>query len=102
MAAVPFGFSFGDFVASIEIIHKAAQALRRSSGAQRQCHQAVADLESIEQALRKVEALTPDSHPETIEALRACAFKCSIPLSHFLQQLRKYEKHLEWLPSTQN
>jgi hypothetical protein len=47
MAAVPFGFSFGDFVAAVEVIHKAAQALRRSAGARNQIIQAAADLESF-------------------------------------------------------
>jgi hypothetical protein len=54
MAAVPFGFSFGDFVAAVEIIHKAAQALRRSAGAQNQFCQAAADLESLERVLKRV------------------------------------------------
>lgn len=96
MAAIPFGFSFGDFVAGIEIIHKAAQALRRSSGAHRQFHQAIADLESIADVLRRVEALSPHSHPDTMEAVRACAFKCSIPLNHFMHRIHKYEKHMQW------
>lgn len=96
MAAIPFGFSFGDFVAGIEIIHKAAQALRRSSGVQIRFYQAITDLESIEHVPRRVEALSPSSHPDTIEAARKCAFKCSIPLNHFLHRMVEYEKHLKW------
>lgn len=48
MAAVPFGFSFGDFVAAIEVVHKAAQALRRYAGARNQIMQAAANLENFE------------------------------------------------------
>jgi hypothetical protein len=76
MAAVPFGFSFGDFVAAIEVIHKVAQALKRSSGAQSNFHQAIADLETLETVLSQVEALSPTtSSPDTIDAIRLCAFK---------------------------
>lgn len=95
MAAVPFGFSFGDFIAAIELINKAAQALKRSSGAQSHFHQTVADLESFEIVLRRVEALSPmDSSLDTIEAIRLCAFKCHLPLNHFIQQVRVYEPHM--------
>lgn len=95
MAAVPFGFSFGDFVAAIEVIHKVAQALKRSSGARSHFHQTVADLESFETVLRSVEALSPTtSSPDAIGAIRLCAFKCHPPLNHFLQRIRFYEQHM--------
>ena len=95
MAAVPFGFSFGDFIAAIEVIHKVAQALRKSSGARSHFHQTVADLESFETVLRRVEALSPTtSSPDAVEAIRLCAFKCHPPLNHFLQRIHFYEKHM--------
>jgi hypothetical protein len=99
MAAVPFGFSFGDFVAAIEVIHKVAQALKRSSGAQSNFHQAIADLETLETVLRQVEALSPTtSSPDTIDAIRLCAFKCHPPLDHFLHRIRVYESRLSHRP----
>jgi hypothetical protein len=61
MAAVPFGFSVGDFVAAIELIHKATKALRNTSGASGQYQQALLDLELIESVLRRVQGLTPVS-----------------------------------------
>jgi hypothetical protein len=77
MAAVPFGFSFGDFVAAIEVIHKAAQALRRSSGAQSNFSQAVADLETFEIVLRQVEALSP-----TTSSIQMSSAAGSLPPAH--------------------
>ena len=101
MAAVPFGFSFGDFLAAIEVIHKVTRALRRSSGARCHFHQTVADLESFETVLRRVEALSPTtSTPDTLEAIRLCAFKCHLPLNRFLQRIRFYEKHMDRLPGS--
>jgi hypothetical protein len=99
MAAVPFGFSFGDFVAAIEVIHKVAQALKRSSGAQSNFQQAVADLETLVAVLRQVEALSPTtSSPDIITAIRLCAFKCHPPLDHFLHRVRDYEPRLSRRP----
>ena len=101
MAAVPFGFSFGDFVAAIEVIHKAAQALKRSSGAQSNFNQAVADLETFETVLNQVVALSSTtSNPQNFEAIRLCAFQCHPPLAHFLQRVRAYETRLSYLPKS--
>jgi hypothetical protein len=101
MAAVPFGFSFGDFVAAIEVIHKAAQALKRSSGAQSNFNQAVADLETFETVLNQVVALSSTtSNPQNFEAIRLCAFQCHPPLAHFLQRVKAYETRLSYLPKS--
>ena len=54
MAAVPFGFSIGVFVAGVELIHKAAKALRSESGATEQYQQTLLDLTLIESVLRRV------------------------------------------------
>jgi hypothetical protein len=95
MAAVPFGFSFGDFVAAVEIIHKAAQALRRSAGAQNQFCQAAADLESLERVLKRVQALGPaNTSPETLAAIQLYAYTCQLPLRQFTQRIKEYERHL--------
>jgi hypothetical protein len=95
MAAVPFGFSFGDFVAAVEIIHKAAQALRRSAGARNQFCQAAADLESLERVLKRVQALGPTTtSPETLAAIQLYAHTCQLPLRQFTQRIKEYERHL--------
>jgi hypothetical protein len=95
MAAVPFGFSFGDFVAALDIIHKTAQALRRSAGARNQILQAAADLENFERVLRKIQSLTPDTvNPDTLAAVRLCAHACDLPLGRFVQRIKDYEQHL--------
>jgi hypothetical protein len=95
MAAVPFGFSFGDFVAAVEIIHKTAQALRRSAGAQNQFCQAAADLESLERVMKRVQALGPTTtSPETLAAIQLYAYTCQLPLRQFTQRIKEYEHHL--------
>jgi hypothetical protein len=97
MAAVPFGFSVGDFVASIELIHKAAKALRSSSGATKQYQQTILDLELIESVLRRVQGLSPASaNHETIRAVQLCGLACHVPLDHFLRKAKKLEPYLNF------
>jgi len=97
MAAVPFGFSVGDFVASIELIHKAAKALRSTSGATKQYQQTLLDLELIESVLRRVQGLSPTSaSQETIRKIQLCSRTCHVPLDHFLQKAKKLEPYLNF------
>jgi hypothetical protein len=97
MAAAPFGFSVGDFIAAIELTHKAAKALRNTSGASGQYQQALLDLELIGSVLRRVQGLTPASAShETIRAIQLCGLACQVPLEHFLHKIKKLEPHLNF------
>jgi hypothetical protein len=82
MAAVPFGFSFGDFVAAIDVIHKVVQALKKSSGARSHFHQTVADLEGFETVLRRVEALCPTIVPQALTPSKRYGFAHSNVIRH--------------------
>jgi hypothetical protein len=97
MAAAPFGFSVGDFIAAIELTHKAAKALRNTSGASGQYQQALLDLELIGSVLRRVQGLAPASaSQELIRAIQLCGLACHVPLEHFLQKIKKLEPHLDF------
>lgn len=97
MAAVPFGFSVGDFIAVIELIHKASKALRSASGATGHYQQTLLDLELIESVLRRAQGLSPASAShETIQAIQLCGLACHAPLDHFLQKARKLEPYLNF------
>ncbi|GAB7329339.1 hypothetical protein MBLNU13_g01135t2 [Cladosporium sp. NU13] len=95
MAAVPFGFSVGDFVAGVELVHKAAKALRSVSGATEQYQQTLLDLSLIESVLRRVQVLTPASD-ETIRTVQLCSLACHVPLDRFLNKIRKLERQLNF------
>lgn len=97
MAAVPFGFSVGDFLAGVELIHKAAKALRSVSGATEQYQQTLLDLSLIESVLRRVQGLTPaTASDETIRTVQLCSLACHVPLDRFLNKIRKLERQLNF------
>ncbi|KAK4494087.1 hypothetical protein PRZ48_014385 [Zasmidium cellare] len=95
MAAPGFGFSVGDFIAAIELIGKAAKALKETSGATRRYRQAALELEGLASVLRQVQALRPTNRTdETIRKIHLCAHVCYLPLQSFLSVVQKLEASL--------
>jgi hypothetical protein len=94
MVPLPFGVSFGDFVAFVKLCKDVAQALHESSGAQSQFQRATADLEGIEIVLRKVEILLSPTAP-TYDAALLIASACHVHLNAFLPRIDKYKPHLQ-------
>jgi hypothetical protein len=56
--AVPFGFSAGDFMAAIHLVHKISTALRETDGASSQYNQTIGQLQGLEGLLRRGFRLT--------------------------------------------
>ena len=100
MVLVPFGVSFGDFVAFVKLCKDVAQALHESTGAQSQFHQAIADLEGIETVLQKVDTLLSPTAP-TYDAALLIASACHVHLNTFLPRIEKYRPHLQKLAGSQ-
>lgn len=96
MVAPAFGFSVGDFVAAIELIGKAAKALRESEGAARQYSQAIVELELLENVLKRVQRLRPSiDNATTVQKIHLCAHACHVPLAEFLASIEKYDTPLQ-------
>jgi hypothetical protein len=100
MVPLPFGVSFGDFVAFVKLCKDVAQALHESSGAQSQFQRATADLEGIETVLRKVETLLSPTAP-TYDAALLIASACHVHLNAFLPRIDKYKPHLQKMAGSQ-
>ncbi|KAM0690591.1 hypothetical protein Q7P36_009359 [Cladosporium allicinum] len=84
MVLLPFGVSFGNFVAFVKLCKDVAQALHESTGAQSQFHRAIADLEGIE-----------------TDAALLIASACHVHLNIFLPRIEKYRPHLQKLAGSQ-
>jgi len=95
MAAPAFGFSVGDFVATIELISTVIKALRTTHGASSKYIQILNQLENLRGLLDQLRALEPSQDDaEFVNAVRAAAFAAQYPLNGFLEKLQKYDPAL--------
>ena len=88
MVVAPFGFSVGDFLAAIDLVGKAAKALKETSGATRQFQQASVDLIALDNVLTRVQRLKPTSNNiDIVQTIHLCAHSCHLPLKHFIGEI---------------
>ncbi|KAH7094700.1 hypothetical protein FB567DRAFT_510851 [Paraphoma chrysanthemicola] len=93
--AVPFGFSAGDFVASLHLLNKAIAALRDSDGANSQFQLTILELESLAFTLQRVQGLDPsDPASDTFKKLQFLGHQCHVPIDNFLSRIRKLSPEL--------
>lgn len=93
--AVPFGFSAGDFVAAIHLVHKISTALRETEGASSQYNQTTVQLQCLEGLLRSVQsAHSSDVDSQHLDRLQILGHGCYIPLNNFFNKIRALEPSL--------
>lgn len=92
---MPFGFSAGDFVAGLQLLHKAVVALRGSDGADAHFQSTIIELEGLEFTLQRVQGLQLGSTTSDISTkLQFLAHQCHIPIDTFLGRIRKLSPEL--------
>ena len=90
-----FGFSLGDFLAASNLISQVVCALREAGGSSFQYQRLRLELDALGLALREVDQLVPVEGLEaTVEAIKATALSCQLPLREFLQSVAKYDQGL--------
>ncbi|KAK5125378.1 hypothetical protein LTR85_000487 [Meristemomyces frigidus] len=95
MVAPSFGFSVGDFVAAVQLSITIVKALEDSSGAALQYQQAVIKLEALRSLLISLQALEPrGANDDMVRRIQLCAHACSVPVSTFVDEIRKFDQHL--------
>jgi hypothetical protein len=101
--AVPFGFSAGDFVAGIHLVHKVITALRETDGASSQYNQTISELHGLEGLLRNVQsAHSADVDPQQLNKLQLLGRECYIPLNKFFSKIKVLEPSLGNLATGNN
>ncbi|KAF2093426.1 hypothetical protein NA57DRAFT_48297 [Rhizodiscina lignyota] len=90
-----FGFSVGDFVDGIELVRQLINALKRGSGSSKEYQDLIHELFHLERSLLEVKHLQVcDSlRPQKI-AIEQAAAQCQDTVSHFLDQISKYQPSL--------
>ncbi|XTI88870.1 hypothetical protein V2W45_1489621 [Cenococcum geophilum] len=87
-----FGFSVGDFIATIELCTKVAKALKDTGGASSEYQSVIIELHGLQNVLARLAALEPtESNLSHVNAIRGMALACRLPLADFFSKLEKYE-----------
>jgi hypothetical protein len=102
--AVPFGFSAGDFIAGIGLLHKVAVALRETGGASSDFTLALSEVEGYHSLLLSVQQRIQDlniqrSSNRNLEDLMKITHICRMHLASFFRRLESLEQDL--LPNAQ-
>ncbi|GAB7359264.1 hypothetical protein MBLNU230_g5921t1 [Neophaeotheca triangularis] len=95
-AAPGFGFSFGDIVQAIALLHKASKALK-ASGAASNYQLTVIQLDAVARILDKAQTFEPtsDSDRGALSQITLLASSCRMPLQRFQNRISKYEDDLD-------
>lgn len=92
---MPFGFSIGNFLAAASLISNAICALRETGGSSSQYQRLDLELYALGRILQEVDHLEPvDGLEVIIDAIKATALSCQLPLREFLDSIKKYDKSL--------
>ena len=93
--AVPFGFSAGDFIATINLVKDIIAALDNTSGSKPAYQRLRAELVAFDDALIKVQCLEvdPAQSPQKV-ALGMVAAQCCDAINRFLNKNSKFQKTL--------
>ncbi|KAE8445955.1 hypothetical protein EG329_012734 [Mollisiaceae sp. DMI_Dod_QoI] len=90
-----FGFSIGDFLAAARLISQAVSAIREAGGSSSQYQRLRVELDSLSYTLQEVDQLEPVGGLDaTVEAIKATALSCQLPIREFLESTAKYNKSL--------
>jgi hypothetical protein len=93
--AVGFSFSIGDFIATLELLGTAIDALRDSGSASAEYRELLRVLYGLETALIQVKRLEVDeSQRAELIALKQAAAQCQRTIDGFWNKIRKYQPHL--------
>lgn len=93
--SVGFGFSVGDFLATLKLAGTVIDALREASESGAAYRELLAELFALETALLHVKRLDLDDGQRTEKiALRQAAAQCQRTIDKFLDKIRKYQPHL--------
>jgi len=90
-----FGFSVGDFLAAGELIALVVSAFREAGGSAFQFQRLTLGLHSLSYSLEQVDRLeAAEGLQATVEAIKATALSCQLPLHEFLGSIKKYDRSL--------
>lgn len=93
--SVGFGFSAGDFIAALTLVHTVVDALRDSGDSSTEYRELISQLYTLETALISVKRVELDDaqHAEHVALMQAAA-QCQRTIDHFWEKIKKYQPSL--------
>lgn len=89
---VAFGFSVGDFIAGINLLMNAVHSFSNTHGAQADYQELGRELQSLNNGLDGIRALSLDSTYEAeISAVNSAVDRCHTCVESFVQRISKYK-----------
>lgn len=93
--SVGFGFSAGDFIATLDLVGTVINALQRSFRFDAAYRELIHQLYTLEDALRRVERLDLGEEQRTQKiALQQAATQCQWTIDDFWKKFENYQPHL--------
>ncbi|ROV92418.1 hypothetical protein VPNG_09580 [Cytospora leucostoma] len=100
MAAAGFGFSVGDIICGISLVHKLIQALDEAAGSRASYRQLISQLRNLDEALGQVRALQASpTQAARKDTLCHIARQCQLSIETFLNKKAKFKQSLGLQPS---
>lgn len=101
--AAPFGFSVGDFLGAIHLVHNITTALRDTGGASSEYNLTISQLDNLEGLLRTAQSIySADINPQQLERLQLLTRVCYIPLDRFFSKIKRLDFSLGNLATGHN
>lgn len=90
--AVPFGFSFGDFVSGLHLLKNIIGAIQETNGARADYRALFTEIDSLQAALTTIEKLEISSlSARDYQAIDGAVLECRRCLDGFLRRISKYK-----------
>ena len=97
---VPFGFSVGDFIGSVELLIDAVKSVRDTNGARDDYKELFRELKHLKIALECIKTLSLDpAQPVQLSAVGAAVHDCLLCLDDFIQRNVKFSSLSSTSPS---
>lgn len=93
--AVPFGFSIGDFIATVNVMLTCVKAVRDGRGSSAEYSAFVSELESLEAGLSAIEDLRLcETAGREHAAVEQAVYRCQLCIESFVQTIAGYQRWL--------
>jgi hypothetical protein len=95
---VGFGFSIGDVISGIQLLHNSIEAVNNVNGSSADYASLIAELESLNTALEAASELTSEhlvNREQQQKAINSVVKACQKCMDDFLVRIAQYQKHLK-------